>query len=146
MYKCKYFKPHELVPPEFARQFADEDMIYGIFDENALRILDMIREWAGVPLTINNWFTGGARKESGFRVKNSTTGAAMSAHKLGKGFDVISTKITPQQLWQLIDKNADKLPCKIRIEKTSAGKTITWLHFDTNASAVQKDKVYYFNA
>ena len=146
MYKCKYFAPYELVPKEFLSQFVDESMVYSIFDENALRILDMIREWAGVGLTVNNWYWNGDRKDSGFRVKSSKVGAAKSAHKLGKGFDIVSPKITVQKLWALIDKHADKLPCNIRIEKTSGGKTITWLHFDTNAASTQKDKVYYFNA
>ena len=146
MYKCKYFAPHEIVPKELLDQFVNKDMIYGIFDENALKILDLVREWSGVGLTVNNWQAGGNRKDSGFRTKNCTIGAATSAHKLGKAFDVVSPKITTAQLWALIDKNADKLPCKIRIEKTSEGKPISWLHIDTNSLPTQKEKVYYFNA
>ena len=146
MYKPKYFAPQELVPKEFLDQFADPNMVYGIFDENALRILDMIRDWAGVPLTVNDWQLKGNRKDSGFRVKNSTVGAQNSSHKFGKAFDIVSPKITTQQLWALIDKNADKLPCKIRIERTTGGKPISWLHFDTNSAQTQKEKVYYFNA
>ena len=146
MYKTKYFAPHELVPPEVLKQFADDNMVYGIFDPNALRILDMIREWAGVGLTVNNWQWGGNRTLCGFRPKNSTVGAVNSAHKLGKAFDIISPKITTQQLWALIEKNADKLPCRIRIERTSGGKILNWLHFDTNAAVGQRERVYYFNA
>jgi len=146
MYKCKYFAPHELVPKDILDQFVDENMVYGIFDQNALRILDMIREWSGVGLTVNNWSWKGVRTDSGFRKKNSPVGAQKSAHKLGKAFDIISPKITTKQLWALIEKNADKLPCKIRIERTCGGKPITWLHFDTNVAPTQKDKVYYFDA
>ena len=146
MYKCKHFQPHELVSKEVFDLFIDPNMIYGIFDENALKILDLIREWSGVGLTINNWFWKGSRSQCGFRANNSTVGVARSAHKYGKAFDIISPKMTAQQLWAVIDKNADKLPRKIRIEKTSDGKPITWLHFDTNASPAQKEKVFYFNA
>ena len=146
MYKCKYFAPHELAPKELLEQFANPDMAYGLFDENALKILDLIRELAGVGLTINNWYWGGARKDSGLRMKSCPIGALNSAHKLGKGFDIVSPKITTAQLWALIDSNADRLPCKIRIERTSGGNPITWLHFDTNAAAAQAQKVYYFNA
>ena len=146
MYIPKHFKAHELVPKEVLDIFIDENMAFGIFDENALRILDMIRDWAGVGLTVNNWFWQGNRTFCGFRPNNSSVGALESAHKYGKGFDIVSPKITTQQLWALIDKNQDKLPCKIRIERTSGGSPITWLHFDTNASSTQTDKVYYFNA
>jgi len=146
MYIPKYFKAHELVPKEVYNLFIDETMIFGIFDENALRILDLIREWANAGLTVNNWFWNGNRNECGFRPHNTTTGAAKSAHKYGKGFDVVSPKLTTAQLWALIDKNASKLPCKIRIEKTSDGKPISWLHFDTMAAATQNNMVYYFDA
>ena len=152
MYKCKYFAPEELAPPDVCRGYQDRGRVYDLFDENALRILDMIREWAGVGLTVNNWLWGGSRTMSGFRPRESTVGAARSAHKPDMptrkacAFDIVSPKITAAQLWALIDKNADNLPCKIRIERTSGGKPITWLHFDTNISAGQKEKVYYFNA
>ena len=150
MYKCNHFEPYELVSPEVYSIYPDKAKIYELFDENALRILDMLREWAGVSLTVNNWWWKGnakdSRRDSGFRSKNSSVGAVNSAHKLGKAFDIVSPKITTQQLWALIEKNADKLPCKIRIERTVGGKPITWLHFDTNAAPTQKDKIHYFNA
>jgi len=145
MYKCKHYAPHELVPKEVYELFTNPDDIYSIFDENALRIIDMIREWAGVALIINNWFWEGQRTESGFRVKNSKTGSTKSAHKLCKAFDIISTKKTTQELWAIIEKNANKLPCKIRIERTSGGKVLTWLHIDTNTLSTQKDIICYFN-
>jgi hypothetical protein len=134
------------VSKDFLNQFTDHSMVYGLFDENALRILDMIRDWAGVSLIVNNWHWNGQRKDCGFRTTTSNTGATKSAHKLGKAFDIVSSKITTVELWKLIDKNADKLPCKIRIERTCAGKQLTWLHFDTNATIGQKDKILYFDA
>jgi hypothetical protein len=146
MYKCKYFAPHELVPEEVYNKYFNKDDIYLLFDERALRILDMIREWAGVGLTVNNWFWGGARTQSGLRDKNSPVGAPKSAHKLGKAFDVVSPKITTQQLWTLLQQHIGELPCRIRIEKTSGGHLVNWLHFDTNAAPGQKEAVYFFNA
>ena len=146
MYKCKYFAPHELVPPEVYNGYTDKDKVYNLFDENALRILDMIREWAGVGLTVNNWYWGGKRRDSGYRAPNCTTGAKNSAHKMGKAFDVVSPNITTAQLWRIIDEHNGDLPCKVRIEKTSGGEPITWLHVDTNAAPGQKETVYYFNA
>ena len=146
MYTCKYFKPYELVPKDVYDKIHNDNLIYKLFDENLLKIIDMIREWAGVGLIINNWYWGGSRSQCGFRPSNSTVGVIGSAHKLGKAVDIISTKINTKQLWDLIDKNEDKLPCKVRIERTNNGAPITWLHIDTNASSTQTKKIYYFNA
>jgi len=145
-YKCKYFKPYELVSPDFYEQFDNPDMIYSIFDENALRILDMIRDWADVGLTVCNWYWGGVRTDSGFRTAKSKWGTKTSRHRKAMAFDVVSPKITTLRLWSLINANEDKLPCKIRIEKMNGGMPVNWLHFDTDASLSQKEKVYYFNA
>ena len=151
MYTPKHFQPYELVPKFVYESEEDKGEILGLFDENALRCLDLVREWAGVGLTVNNWYWGGTRQYSGFRPKDCKVGATNSAHKTGKNrkacaFDIISPKITTKQLWALIDKNADKLPCKIRIERTSGGKPIAWLHIDTAAAPNQNVKIYYFNA
>jgi len=146
MYKPKYFAPHELVPPEIYNGFGNKDDVFKLFDENALRTIDLIRDWAGVGLTINNWFRKGARRDSGLRAKNSPVGASNSAHKLGKAFDIVSPKKTTAELWKLIEEHVADLPTKIRIERTSGGKPITWLHVDTNAAPMQKEQIYYFNA
>ena len=146
MYKCNYFQPYELVPKEVYDLFLEPEAIYGIFDENALRVIDLVREWSRVGLTVNNWFWNGNRSECGFRTKNSRVGAARSAHKLGKAFDIISTRLTAQELWDIIERNKDKLPCKIRIEKTNNNKPITWLHIGTDVNVTQKEMIYYFNA
>jgi hypothetical protein len=146
MYKCKYFKSHELVCPVTYKAYADRDTIYNLFDENALRILDMIREWSGVGLTVNNWHWGGRRTQCGYRLPQVTVGAAKSAHKVGKAFDIVSPKLTAQQLWDVIEKNRYLLPCRIRIERTAGGKPVTWLHFDTRVDAAQTAMIYYFNA
>ncbi len=152
MYKCKHFAPYELVPPEIYNKYTNKDEIYDLFEENFLKVLDLIREWSGVSLVINDWFWKGKRRDSGYRAPNSTVGATKSAHKpdLPKrkacAADIISNKLTTKQLWAIIDNHRDELPCKIRIEKTSDGKLLTWLHVDTNTSATQPTKIYYFIA
>ena len=145
-YRCRHFAAHELVPKNIYDLFQNPDIIYGLFDENALRILDLLREWAGVGLIINNWYWKGTRTQCGLRVKDADVGASLSKHKLGMAFDIISIKLSTLELWQILDANSNKLPCKIRIEKTSNGKPITWLHFDTDASSSQTTNIYYFNA
>lgn len=146
MYKSRFFNPYELVSKDIYDKYVDKDQIYSLFDENLLKTIDLIRELVGTPLYCNTWYTGGNRKESGLRDINSKTGAKNSAHKLGKAVDLISNDLHVSKLWWTIDTNSDKLPCKIRIEKTNNGKTISWLHVDTNTKPDQSIKVYYFNA
>lgn len=144
MYKCKYFAPHELVGPNVYKKYTNKDDIYSLFDENLLRIIDMVRDWVGHPLIINNWESGGKRKESGLRDPNTSTGAPKSAHKIGKAVDLICSNLTAEQLRWSVDVNKNKLPCKIRIEKTSGGKPCGWLHIDVNTKPDQKEQIYYF--
>lgn len=146
MYRCKYFEPHELVDKTVYSLYPDRDTIYNLFDENALRILDMIREWSGVGLTVNNWYWGGSRTQCGYRLPQATVGAPRSAHKVGRAFDIVSPKMTAQQMWDVIERHRHELPCRIRIERTNGGKPVTWLHFDTRVEAAQTAQIYYFNA
>lgn len=145
-YKPKHFKPEELVGQRIYDSYSNKDDVYSLFNDNLLKIADLTRQWTGRPIVINNWKAGGSRKESGLRDPNTSTGASKSAHKTGEALDMLVSGMTPQQVWKIIDQHADELPCKIRIEKTSNGKTITWVHIDVKSKPDQKEKVYYFNA
>lgn len=141
--KCKWFKLYELLPPDMYR---DENTGWNLIEDNLKETIDILRELFKVPLIINNWFWKGKRVASGLRPEKGGIGAIKSRHRIpyGDAVDIISTKMTTQQMWQIIDNNKDKLPYPIRIEKTSAGKPITWLHVDMNNT--NKEKIYYFNA
>lgn len=146
MYRPKHFEPYELVTPEIYEHLLTSSKIYSLFDEKALRTLDLLREWAGVGLTVNNWYWNGSRQYSGLRPVNCPVGAKFSTHKIGKAFDVISPKLTAQQLWRILEAHSSELPCPIRIEKTANGKQCTWLHFDTKVADGQASIIQYFNA
>jgi hypothetical protein len=103
-----------------------------------LETLEAIREILNVPLICNNWADGGSRDDCGYRDKLCTIGASKSAHKEGKAFDLISTKMSAQEMRDLIVTNQDKLPYNIRIEDE-----VSWLHFDVRDKGV---KVYLFKA
>lgn len=136
MYKCKYFKPHELVSELTYTKFGEN--CYQFFDEDILRELDIIRETYGRPITINNWFWGGQYKESGLRtnkdsiVKNKTN-LYLSAHCLAKGFDLKDkTDISGHNhtLYNHISSliREGKLKKFRRLENIQ--KTPTWVHVD----------------
>ena len=136
MYKCKYFKPHELVSKIVYSKFGEDS--YQFFDKDVLQDLDIIRESYGNPITINNWFWGGQYSESGLRtnkdsiVKNKT-GLYVSAHCLGCGFDLkdkFNIQGNNHKLYNHISSliRQGKLKAFRRLENIQ--KTPTWVHVD----------------
>lgn len=81
MYKCKYFKIRELVQPTFLS--INENILWRLFDERLLRMLDKIREKYGACTVNANGLT-----DCGLRRLDSGTGACFSAHKFGRACDV----------------------------------------------------------
>ena len=145
IYKPKYFKPYELLPPEVYtyKMYNDEEEAYRVLNElmsyKLLVTMDVVRDIVGVPLIVNTWFQGGNRKYSGLRPKNCSVGVEKSTHKAGEGVDSISNKKTAEQMRNDIEANKDKLPYPIRIEKD-----VTWLHIDTKDIEYNGKKIYYF--
>lgn len=101
MYKCKHFKIQELVSPIVYNQWGDKAWMF--FDEDVLQDLDTIRETYGSPIIINNWATGlkqcGLRSNMDEMVKSKKT-LYLSAHTMGKGFDLHCKYGHNQKLWQ----------------------------------------------
>ena len=132
----KHFNTEELVSKQVYDVIGDDAI--KLFDPKALESLEAIREILNVPLICNNWVEGGSRDDCGYRDKLCTIGAAKSAHKEGKAFDLISNKMCVQEMRDIILKNQDLLPHNIRIEDG-----VGWLHFDTRDKGI---KVYLFKA
>ena len=101
MHKCKHFKIQELVSPIVYSQWGDKAWMF--FDEDVLQDLDTIRETYGSPIIINNWATGlkqcGLRSNMDEMVKSKKT-LYLSAHTMGKGFDLHCKYGHNQKLWQ----------------------------------------------
>lgn len=121
-----YFKIEELVDPQTFEQFGDN--AWWFLDPNAVETLVAMREAFG-PITVNDWLWGGHYTQSGFRHPHSTTGAILSQHKFGRGFDVKSKHFTAEQMQSFILANRERFPHITTME--NAKHTKTWLHFDT---------------
>lgn len=132
----KHFNTEELVSKQVYEIIGDAAI--KLFDPKALETLEIIREIVNVPLICNNWAEGGSRDDCGYRDLLCTVGAKKSAHKDGMAFDLISNKMTAQEMRDLIIANQDKLPYNIRIEDN-----VSWLHFDVRNKGV---KIYLFKA
>lgn len=147
MYTCKYFKPEELVGPEFYHMCEKTNRvgrIFTIFDPTLLKVIDLLREKYG-SCTINNWKTGGPRKESGLRMMDTSTGAVLSAHKFGRAVDCIFSKVSAEEIRQdmkrvgcfnpgfrsrLMKEPELEVYNVARVEWHDKGVPISWLHID----------------
>ena len=92
------------------------------------------------------WCNGSQKKQRGLRCNRcemvrGKTSVYLSAHILGKAGDFSVTGMTAEAARDLIKKNADLLPCNIRIERG-----VSWLHFDVLPQYGITHKVYEFSA
>lgn len=134
-----FFDVSELVCSHTLARFGEKS--WQFFDTNTLQTLLVLRtEILRVPMTIN----AGESTQRGLRcnmcelVKGKKK-QYLSAHIMGKGFDVVSEKMTAQEMRDVIFENADKLPVPIRIENG-----VSWLHFDTFDPSNGKNKITFF--
>ena len=139
-YRCIYFGIKELVSPIVYDKWKEQAWMF--FDENVLRDLDTIRETYGSPIIINNWANGlkqcGLRSNMDEMVKNKKT-LYLSAHTMGKGFDLHCVYGHNNKLWQhcynLI--KSKKLKAFKRLEDIK--NTNGWTHAD----AFQSDNIVF---
>jgi|DEB0MinimDraft_10_1074344.scaffolds.fasta_scaffold120573_2 hypothetical protein len=136
MYKCKYFKAHELVEPQVYQEQGEG--AFALFDEHILRCLDSLRQRWGSSLIINNYGFGGHRKYSGLRSYDCPVGAPKSKHKKGIAFDVTCNSINSLQSWI---KQNDRTLWIQRVENFE--HTPTWCHLEFSTEIVEE--TYYFN-
>lgn len=140
----KYFSVKELVCDHtFAKwgekswQFLDTDFLHAL--------LVIRRDILQVPMTCNV----GQSTQRGLRCnccqqvysKSIIGQNYLSSHIFGKAGDFTPKGMTAAQARALIKKNADLLPCNIRLEDK-----VTWLHMDVLPQYGIKEKVYFFSA
>lgn len=134
-----FFDVSELVCPHTFARFGEK--AWQFFDTTTLHTLLVLRtEILRVPMTIN----AGDSAQRGLRcnlcsIVKGQKKQYLSAHLMGKGFDVVSTEMTAEEMRKKIVENADKLPVPIRLERD-----VNWLHFDTFDPTNSKNKITFF--
>lgn len=124
----------EFIDPVTYDRFGAKSQRY--IDPNIIKAAQYLRSITGIPITINNWATGGAYKESGLRNFETSTGAKYSAHKFGRAADLKIGDLTSFDMWDLVKSHEETLleDCGIRrVEdpEFTKGKHRSWLHCDT---------------
>lgn len=136
IYKCVYFGIKELVSPVVYNKWGEQAWMF--FSEFTLKGLDLIRETYNSPIIINNWAVGGNLKQCGLRSniddlvleKTKKGSLYLSAHTMGKGFDLHDKYGHNKRLWQHcynleLSKKAGPFT---RIENITL--TPSWVHVD----------------
>ena len=142
----KFFTISELVCDHTFNRYGEA--AWKFLDTNYLHALLIIRrDILKRPMVCNSR----TAKQRGLRcncctiVKNKNT-IYLTPHGFGKAGDFSVDGMTASEARELIKKNADLLPCKVRLEKwDSSGKEISWLHIDV-FDEEKNPKVYEFKA
>jgi uncharacterized protein YcbK (DUF882 family) len=122
------FDLRELVCPEAYTALGDNAK--WLLDPKLVAVVQEIRNLAGKSITVNNWHVGGNYKESGYRMPNSTTGASLSQHRLGRAADLKIAGMTPTQALKLVQDNWSKLSALGLSAVEDISCTPSWLHVD----------------
>jgi hypothetical protein len=122
-----FFLDEFINPNDYAKYGAKS---IALVDNRLFKIAQYFRTELGLPVTINNWYTGGQYKESGLREQNTTTGAKLSAHKNGLAIDIKVKGMSGQQMYAWAKSRAKELyELGVRRIETPT-LTPTWLHLD----------------
>jgi hypothetical protein len=121
----KYFHPYELVDKETYEKLGYDSL--SLFKPFALQALDDLREFFGVPITVNNWWNGGSFQWRGLRNSSCPQYSAGSQHSIGNAFDLDVQGFTAEQARSRIIECKDHLLLH-KIMRLEGG--VNWVHFD----------------
>lgn len=135
-----YFKITELVGSRTASKYGEVG--WRFFETNALHALLILRKNIDKPVFCNrgNLEQRGLRTNVQHLVKDKTERNQLyiSAHILGRAFDLDVQGMTAEEVRDWIEENADLFPFKIRLEDG-----VTWVHIDT-IDEEKNPKIYRF--
>jgi hypothetical protein len=138
-YKPVHFRVEEFLPPDLYNQYGDAGM-HLLMDARILWTMDRLRDKFGVPITINNYHTGGQFQQRGFR-NDPGTGAVLSQHRFGRACDFDIQGMTAEQFRGQVRSLYldDDLQYITRIEDK-----VNWCHID--CAGVTGAGIIFFNA
>lgn len=135
------FAVSELVDPQTFKELNEEDC-WSIFSQDAIDMLHGVRVFLNVPLTINNWLTGGQYKWSGYRSPQCLIGAKGSEHRLGHAFDIKGKNMEAEYIRNLLKENEDS-PLLAKLTRIE-GDTQGWTHIDCKVLAPGQQRIRVF--
>ncbi len=134
-HKAKFFHITELVPQTVYE--ARGDKAWQLIDPRLIDNLDALRAQLKTPMTINNWYTGGDRTQSGLRIVGQPHYKPYSQHTFGRAADLVCS-IPAKEIRRMIRDKEIVLPHPATFE---SGDNITWVHMDVRNN---KEHTYFF--
>jgi hypothetical protein len=138
MYRCKHFKPYELVDRETFRQFGYTS--YRFFDGRLLKLADWLREKLG-SCTVNDWYwtkldyeDKSVFKWSGLRVSKSPHFKPYSMHTHGKAMDMKFRDHSADDVRQFINDHWGEIKFVTGLESITLEEGVSWVHVDVRNS------------
>ncbi|MCP3681981.1 MAG: hypothetical protein GY861_04750 [bacterium] len=151
MFKPKYFAKtlesftKQVVPPSMWERWGVQAL--DKMDQRILEFIDEFRKDCGVPLTANDWSWGGRFTQRGVRDVNQygtyeKMEASRSDHITGRAIDLVSSKLSGNELRLVFIKHKDKYFEKyginfIEVGQLSNGSAMSWFHAGININQGQ---------
>ena len=136
--KAVHFSLEELVDKDTFGTYGEK--AWEFLHPDAIVCLDGIRDFFGLPVTVNNWHTGGAFQYRGYRPPHCTVGAPGSYHRRGMAFDLDVKGLDAMTVRDMIIESKDD-PLIHGIQRMEAG--VQWVHFDIMPVS---NRIYLFKA
>lgn len=136
-----HFRTYELVDKGTYEKHGDDCL--SLFNPELLLALDDLREFFGVPVTVNNWHDGGPFQWRGYRTSEMAykLGAPHSQHAMGNAIDCDISGYTAERARKIIIENKNDRLLK-RIMRLEDG--VNWVHFDLLKA--MRDRIHLFRA
>ena len=132
----KNFWLTEFIPPEIYEMSAGNSLWF--IDQRIITIAQYIRDRFKSPVTINNWFSGGHYRYSGYRDPLADVGVMFSQHKFGRAIDAKVDGFEPEEIrTDIITHWPDYQAVGLT---TIEADTPTWTHLDCRNTGL--DKLY----
>jgi hypothetical protein len=138
-YKPVHFGVEEFLPPDLYNQYGERGL-YQLMDPRILYTMDALRDHFGVPITVNNYHSGGQFQQRGFR-NALGTGAELSQHRYGRACDFDIKGMYAEEFRKKAAARELAEPLKY-ITRIEAG--VHWCHVD--CAAVDSERIIFFNA
>ena len=122
MYRPRFFKIYELVPPSIYEDQGSN--AFRLIDDRVLMTLDQLRAQFGL-CTVNDWYFGGPFEQSGLRTPEATEYSPTSQHAFGRAMDCKFRDHTADEVREFIINHKSAFPFIVFMETD-----ISWFHFD----------------
>ena len=102
--------------------------LFRAIDPRLFTLHQAVRDRFG-SMTLNNYYIGGNRNESGLRLPSHGYYSMFSCHPYGRAGDSVFRKsVDINEVWEDIQKNYNKIYKPLGLTSIEKGKHITWLH------------------